>query len=319
MRIFHTLLLTFLILLPTHLSAQEPHVHVRYAKDNDKTIVRTDWMFITDTPQQFIQLIFNAGYKGQQLQSPPNRVDLVVWTFSREVMYRESKDQKLTVKTGGEDWGVLPQTYMVFKGETKNGQDIFWEEKRVPAGQPSSLPRNAKIKSGGGIDGIFMEQLYFQLNLEQLSKIATADALEMQLGKARFGIMVDYRNTVRSFLSRIDPSFQLDKDGDASARNSKQQQNAAGKVNADIINGKAISLPHPRYPLSAKNANAAGEVKVLVTVDETGKVVTAQAISGHPLLRQPAEEAARLARFTPPSVSGRAVGFTGILLYNFIQ
>jgi TonB family protein len=86
-----------------------------------------------------------------------------------------------------------------------------------------------------------------------------------------------------------------------------------------VVNGKAISLPWPVYPSSAKVARASGAVKVLVTIDETGKVIAARAISGHSLLRAASEAAAREARFQPPMISGKPVKFTGVIIYNFME
>ena len=84
------------------------------------------------------------------------------------------------------------------------------------------------------------------------------------------------------------------------------------------LDGKATSKPEPAYPALAKAARAAGVVSVQVTVDETGRVVAAEATSGHPLLRQAAVEAARGARFSPTLQSGRPVKVSGVLTYNFV-
>lgn len=89
------------------------------------------------------------------------------------------------------------------------------------------------------------------------------------------------------------------------------------KVSGGVINGKAANLPLPVYPLDAKAVRASGAVNVQVTIDENGNVVAAQAVSGHPLLRQAAEQAALQAKFYPTVVSGRAVKMTGIIVYNF--
>ena len=85
-----------------------------------------------------------------------------------------------------------------------------------------------------------------------------------------------------------------------------------------VLNGKAISLPQPAYPPMAKAARASGTVNVQVLVDETGKVVSATAVSGHPLLRQAAVQAAYGARFTPTLLSGQPVKVQGIITYNFV-
>ena len=57
---------------------------------------------------------------------------------------------------------------------------------------------------------------------------------------------------------------------------------------------------------------------VQVTLDETGKVVSAHAVSGYPLLQQAAVKAAYQARFTPMLLAGQPVKVTGIITYNFV-
>ncbi|HYO98895.1 MAG TPA: TonB family protein [Pyrinomonadaceae bacterium] len=89
-------------------------------------------------------------------------------------------------------------------------------------------------------------------------------------------------------------------------------------VSGGVLNGKAISLPQPAYPPLAKAARGAGTVQVQVTVDKSGRVVSSEAVSGHPLLREAAARAARGARFSPTLVSGQPVTVTGVLVYNFV-
>lgn len=92
---------------------------------------------------------------------------------------------------------------------------------------------------------------------------------------------------------------------------------AGGAVPGGQLNEKAISLPRPAYPQVAKAARASGAVVVDVVVDETGKVVSANAVSGHPLLRQSAVQAAYQARFRPTMLSGTPVKVSGTITYNF--
>jgi TonB family protein len=89
-------------------------------------------------------------------------------------------------------------------------------------------------------------------------------------------------------------------------------------ISGGVLNGKAISKPQPPYPALAKAARASGTVTVQVTVDETGGVVSAAAVSGHPLLRAAAVAAARQAKFAPTLLSGKPVRVTGVLTYNFV-
>lgn len=90
-------------------------------------------------------------------------------------------------------------------------------------------------------------------------------------------------------------------------------------ISGGVLNGKAISLPKPPYPPIAKSARAGGTVVVQVTIDEGGKVISARAISGHPLLQAAAVQAAYGARFSPTQLSGQPVKVTGTISYNFVQ
>ncbi len=90
------------------------------------------------------------------------------------------------------------------------------------------------------------------------------------------------------------------------------------KISGGVLNGKATSLPKPPYPAAARAVRASGAVNVQVTISESGSVVSANAVSGHPLLRQAAEQAARGARFAPTLLSGQPVSVTGVIVYNFV-
>jgi periplasmic protein TonB len=90
-------------------------------------------------------------------------------------------------------------------------------------------------------------------------------------------------------------------------------------ISGGVLNGKAISLPKPAYPPIARAAHAGGTVVVQVVIDENGNVVSAHAVSGHPLLQAAAVGAARQARFSPTKLSGQPVKVTGVIQYNFVS
>lgn len=96
------------------------------------------------------------------------------------------------------------------------------------------------------------------------------------------------------------------------------QKNLPKVISGGVLNGKATSLPKPPYPAAARAVNASGFVSVQVTVDIDGKVITANAVSGHPLLRPAAVAAARSAQFLPTLLSGQPVKISGVLTYNFV-
>lgn len=93
---------------------------------------------------------------------------------------------------------------------------------------------------------------------------------------------------------------------------------ASGSGTGGVLNGKASSLPSPVYPAAAKAVRAEGNVVVQISIDEEGNVVSANAISGHPLLRAAAAAAAREAKFSPTQLNGQPVKVAGVLTYNFV-
>lgn len=84
-----------------------------------------------------------------------------------------------------------------------------------------------------------------------------------------------------------------------------------------VLQGSATKRVEPVYPPLAKAAKVSGAVVVEVTIDETGKVIEARAISGHPLLKDSAVEAAREWTFSPTQLSGVPVKVIGTLTFNF--
>jgi TonB family protein len=81
--------------------------------------------------------------------------------------------------------------------------------------------------------------------------------------------------------------------------------------------GNAITKVQPQYPPVAKRMNASGTVEVRITISELGHVIEAKAISGHPLLREAAEDAARQWVFKPVTLKGSAMVTQQILTFVF--
>ena len=85
-----------------------------------------------------------------------------------------------------------------------------------------------------------------------------------------------------------------------------------------VLNSEAISLPPPGYPPLARQTRTQGTVIVQVLIDEDGKVISAKATSGHPLLVPAAQTAALRARFSPTVLGESKVKVQGVITYNFL-
>jgi protein TonB len=89
------------------------------------------------------------------------------------------------------------------------------------------------------------------------------------------------------------------------------------KLPSSVLQGKALERHTPDYPELAKRAYVQGAVVVEVVIAESGRVESARAMSGHPLLVMPATEAARRWRFAPTLLNGHPVKVTGVITFNF--
>jgi TonB family protein len=114
------------------------------------------------------------------------------------------------------------------------------------------------------------------------------------------------------------PEIKSERDGKlqrisiAGADDSKASAAASGIIN------NALVLPKPSYPPAARAVRASGVVRVSVLIDENGEMFSAEPVSGHPLLRSAAREAACGARFSPTLLDGKPVKVNGIISYNFV-
>jgi protein TonB len=89
-------------------------------------------------------------------------------------------------------------------------------------------------------------------------------------------------------------------------------------ISKRVINSEALSLPKPPYPALARQIRIQGAVSVQVLIDETGRVVSAKSIAGHPMLTGAAQRAAMEARFSPTLLGEQPVKVSGVIIYNFV-
>ncbi len=88
-----------------------------------------------------------------------------------------------------------------------------------------------------------------------------------------------------------------------------------------IVNKKALSIPKPQVANlnSPKHLQIKEEqiVTVQIVIDESGKVIYAKAISGHPMLRNFCEISARRAKFAPTLINPGPLKVKALLVYKF--
>jgi TonB family protein len=89
------------------------------------------------------------------------------------------------------------------------------------------------------------------------------------------------------------------------------------RVVSQVLQGKAIERVVPVYPALGKNIRLQGDVSVEVIISPEGRVESARAVSGHPLLTGAAVDAARRWRFGPTLLNNVPVRVTGVIVFVF--
>ena len=100
-------------------------------------------------------------------------------------------------------------------------------------------------------------------------------------------------------------------------RQPRQEDQSPVRVASKVLQGKTVERRTPTYPRMAIIAKIEGPVSVEVVISPEGRVETARAVSGHPLLKPAAVEAARGWRFQPTLLNGTPVRVTGIITFVF--
>jgi hypothetical protein len=114
--------------------------------------------------------------------------------------------------------------------------------------------------------------------------------------------------------------YQTTPEGYKSLCNSEQvpppEQRRFPLIRADEMSVRAVRKVRPRSD-AFKSCRCEGQTLVQILVDEEGRVICAQVISGHPLLRGPALDAARQWEFEPFMIEGVASKVVSLVIFKF--
>lgn len=175
----------------------------------------------------------------------------------------------------------------------------------APSGPPAAAPGNASVANT--VDKI--------PSGPKTSDTSDANSRSLNSMPSRKAVSLDSNAASQLVLSRaasVDASVHVDAEPPPPA-----PRPLLKPISGGVLNGTAISLPAPFYPDHARRLRMAGVVVVEVVVDETGKVVSANATSGPSALKDVAVQAALKARFSPTKLSGQPVKVSGIINYKF--
>lgn len=197
---------TILLMLATYVTcnAQGSGIHTEYMKDNKTTRVETNMLYVYNTPDQFVELVLRSWYKGEKLTSPPTKVDVEVFSFSKNPLYKKDKDRSLVIVADGQESSIGNLTNTVMKGETKNGADSFFAVGGNPnVGMQVPVPQSAQIKVGGNLNGVTMEWMGISMKPDQFLKLAKATKLEFRMGTTSLPLNDRHVEIIHNFANQI--------------------------------------------------------------------------------------------------------------------
>jgi hypothetical protein len=201
----HLLFLSLLLLAScVTANAQDTGVHTEYMKDNKTTRVESSMLYVSNTPDQFVELRLLSWYKGEKLTAPPAKVDLEVLSFSKDPLYKKDKDRAFVIVADGQESTMGNLSNSVMKGETVKGVDTFF----VVGGNPNlgvqvDVPPSARIKAGGNLNGITMEWMNLSMKPDQFLKLAKAAKLEFRIGATSLPLTDKQVEIVHNFANKI--------------------------------------------------------------------------------------------------------------------
>lgn len=89
-------------------------------------------------------------------------------------------------------------------------------------------------------------------------------------------------------------------------------------IDDEIVLGEALNLSKPIFPSFTGKIGNNRSVLVEIVIDEDGNVLSAEAISGHPMLKAMSVAAARHSKFSQTTISGVPVKAKALLTYEYI-
>jgi hypothetical protein len=170
-------------------------------KKGKDTTVSTSYLYVYDVSDQFVELQFSSGYKGDKPKGPPTNIELTIYSLSTHALYA-SRSVSL-VANGVETKIGTPHTF-VLRGQTNNGADAFY----VVDGNPNigiqvPVPSTAKIKAGGNLNGKTMEWMMLDLKPDPFLKLLKATKLEIRIGDSTFPLKQSHLQILQNFVDQI--------------------------------------------------------------------------------------------------------------------
>lgn len=225
-------------------------------------------------------------------------------------------------KTAGASFASALETLAVIKmrrqmidGEGKMKLALKWREK---SNGPDAVQTATPLAALGNIS--FWQRDY-KKSAEFFTRALSNLAKAKEAGKEDITVIY-YRTQCAYRNAKMESEFEpIKRDYESKAEFIVPPNPADRKaklIHGGVLNGKALNLAKPRYPIEARQANAEGKVDVDVLISESGSVLSACAANNaHPALMESSEISAYNSKFSPTTLQGSPVKVSGRITYTF--
>ena len=193
----------FLLIGSSFASAQETHIDSRYIKEIDRTVVRSDVLYVVDTPDQFIQLQLTGRYpkKGPPTEAP-DRLSFEFGSFTRLPLYKLDESHRLAVKA---DDRILDLGLMSYSEMHESGKDKYFA-RDATLGYNTTLPPTALVRKTVPSELTFERMSVSGIRPSELSTMAQAQQLIMKIGSTVFALRPTQMAILREFAASVIPA-----------------------------------------------------------------------------------------------------------------
>ncbi len=184
-------------------SAQDSHVQSRYFKDIDRTVVKSDFLYVVNRPGQFIQLQMTGRYpkKGPPTEVP-DRIFFQFESFAAAPLYKLDATHRFAVKA---DDRILDFGLMNYSVRYEVSKDKYFE-RSATLGISSVLPPSAQVRTAVPL-GLTLEFMSVpEISLSDLSTMADARQVVMKIGDTTFALTATQMAIMREFAASITPA-----------------------------------------------------------------------------------------------------------------
>jgi hypothetical protein len=198
-----TISFILLIILLGQTGGAPTPIHTDYDKYWHWTEIKTNWLYVLNSPDQFLQLKLIARFDGKQMpRTGPTALQIEVISHAPKHKYVTPPEliaiaDGVELRIGKMDEHPNQALMGMFKGGREGGQSMVNEVSPVPA--------SAAILAQHKIGDLAAEWIVANINWEDLTTLAKARKIDWRLNETEFSFIEVQATRLRQFVAAVTP------------------------------------------------------------------------------------------------------------------